>query len=675
MDCKDFILNKTRHNDTTPNINIKNDEFVLMLKTILKKSLGEKLLYLEKNTKKHFSLLNLSLSTTKYLTNLSSTLNKEINKNQNNNQKQNRINKLSKSIKKLNFTGNNFRSKEYKTIIFNTSNTKRSANKTKMKNNTLIQRFRTESKTINFEYNKRNLSKKNINKNNFIFNSPNSLKTYIIPEKNNNKLNNINNSSLSKYISTPIKIINNQKRIIYHSRNLNSMDSNISNMTSENSSFLNNNLKTSKFKGTSLEQTSYRKKNSKNKKLGLIGRLKRSIDKCENKKISNKKGSFMKEINNIQKKTGNKIKNKSSKKVNDNIISNYKSNSKKNTKKRKNSKMNKDNIIKNLEQNWKQEENLINKDPLLITSMKDLEFVPKELMSINISREELNVYINKNKDISVKSNNDKIENIKEKNLLYTIRNYFKLENLIFEEFLPNIMIYLTKEDILQLKNCSKYFSSFIINYYIKLLDKEKIFFLEKQNKLNVKENEITQKLDIKNLILNKGTLKAIKLLNEEIFCRLFYEDKTPNKDILLVYKLYFQIISFKEITNQYNKTLSDDIFWDECRNYFKRNSGNISDILINNIENNKILLTGENLYKIYKCVENNIYKFNSGYFSKLCGTTGLFIFYIRDILDFLGFSSEIKFQKNSYCSFFEIIKYIDYKINTLNTFSLKLLAN
>ena len=180
MDCKDFILNKIKQNDIAPNINIKNDEFVLMLKTILKKSLGGKLLYLEKNTKKHFSLLNLSLSTTKYLTNLSSTLNKEINKNQNNNQKQNRINKLSKSIKKLNFTGNNFRSKEYKKIIFNTSNTKRSANKTKMKNNTLIQRFRTESKTINFEYNKRNLSKKNINKNDFIFNSPNSLKTYII---------------------------------------------------------------------------------------------------------------------------------------------------------------------------------------------------------------------------------------------------------------------------------------------------------------------------------------------------------------------------------------------------------------------------------------------------------------------------------------------------------------
>jgi hypothetical protein len=36
-------------------------------------------------------------------------------------------------------------------------------------------------------------------------------------------------------------------------------------------------------------------------------------------------------------------------------------------------------------------------------------------------------------------------------------------------------------------------------------------------------------LELKNLILNKGTLKAIKLLNEEIFCGLFFGDETPNK--------------------------------------------------------------------------------------------------------------------------------------------------
>ena len=90
---------------------------------------------------------------------------------------------------------------------------------------------------------------------------------------------------------------------------------------------------------------------------------------------------------------------------------------------------------------------------------------------------------------------------------------------------------------------------------------------------------------------------------------------------------------------------------------------------MNNIKGKKIALNGENLYKIYKLTENDITKFCSGYFSKLCGTTGLFIFYIKDILDFLGFSNVTNFQNNLFC---EIISYIDSKINILNSFSLKI---
>ena len=191
----------------------------------------------------------------------------------------------------------------------------------------------------------------------------------------------------------------------------------------------------------------------------------------------------------------------------------------------------------------------------------------------------------------------------------------------------------------------------------------------------MKESEIPHEHELQNLILNKGTIKAIKLLNEEIFCRLFSEEKIPNKDILLVYKVYFQLINYKEITKLYNNYQPDDIIWEKCRHYFRNNHGKISDILINNIEEKKLILTGENLYKIYKLTEKNIYKFCSGYFSKLCGTTGLFVFYIRDILDFIGFSNETKFQKNSFCSFSEIISYLDYKMNILNSFSSKIISN
>ena len=629
----------------------KNKDVKKLLQNILKSSFDIKLSNLEKNSDKHFSKLNLTLSTTKYLTNLTLEITNAIKKvfeNKENNKKLNKIHKLSRSAKKINSNYSNHRLKEYKTFIHNSSIKIGNKLKSERKNNNkLIQRFKTESNTIFYDHNKmqkNNINIKSINpiKKEIIFSSPCSLKKYInnnLENKNKiNKLNTIENP-LSKFITSTNKS-KNKKGKIFHTRNHNSIDINLTNKTSESSSYYNNNLRNSKYKGNSLDQMSYKKTTSKNKKISLIGKLKRSIDKYEEKNINNNKNKGKIGI----------------KKNNNNLLSN---------KKKKNIKINnkkEENIIKNFENNWKKEENIINKDPLLINAMNELEFVPKELISINISRDELNMYINKNKDTSFKSNNDKEKN----EFGFSIKNLIKIENSIFVEYLPNILVFLTKIDIIKLKNCSKNFHSKIINYFIKKIDIEKISFLEKQNKLNLQENEINQNLITPDLHLNKGTLKAIKLLNEDIFCRLFYEEKTPNKDILLVYKVYFQLINYKEITD---KNISDDIFWEQCRNYFQKYKGNISELLINNIQDNKLLFNGDNLYKIYKLTENNEYKFFSGYFSKLCGTTGLFIFYIKDILDYLGFSNEIKFQKNSYYNFFEITKYLDYKMNILNSFS------
>ena len=678
----DVELYDDQINEKVTNINNHNKDIVITLQNILKKNLDKKILNLEKNTKKHFSMLNSTLSNTNYLIELTSVINKEIKKNQNNNQKSSKMHHFSKSVKKLNLAANNFGLKESSTFSNNRSITKRSVIKSERKNTEVIQRFQKETKRIKLdsfskEKNKIN-NNNNKNKKEFIFKSPTSLKRFIIDSDNTNKnkLNTINNSSITKFITSSTKIYN-RNSSIYHRRSHNSMDSNItnSNRTFENSNSINsNNLKTSKYKGSSLDQTSYKKSPNKNKKLGLIGRLKRSIDKFGDKNTSNKKGSLIKdkkeEKNKNKGKIGNKnrssFKNKSSKTVNENnnnISINHKNSIKNSSKKKKGAMINKNLIITNLEKNWKKEENLIDKDPLLITAMKDLEFIPKDLLSINISREELGIYINKTKDKDNKDNKDKDNSSKINN-----EKIIKLENSIFDECLPNILIFLNKIDIIQTKNCSKGFHTLIINYFIKIFDKEKINILEKQNKLNIKENEIEYKIDIKNLNLNKGTIKAIKLLNEEIFCRLFSEEKIPNKDILLAYKVYFQLINYKEITNLYNNELSDDIFWNKCRSYFKNNNGKISELLINNINENKIVITGENLYKVYHLIEKDINKFCSGYFSKLCGTTSLFIFYIKDILDFLGFSDEIKFQNNSYYSFSEIIKYIDYKIKFLNNY-------
>lgn len=614
--------------------NNNNERTVKMLQVMFKNILDKKLINLEKNSEKHFSMLNLTLTTTKYITKLTSEINSGLKKNHHINiPKLNKMHKFSKSVRKMNTIGTSLESERT--------------------NYKVLQRFKSESKNNYFDKNKITKKNININKNVLIFKSPMSFKKFIDNTNSKTKLNSINNSSLNKYINSS-KITNkpnNKKgKNFIHTRNHNSIDSNI---TNEKSSYRNGNVKNSKYKGNSLEQLSFKKNSNGNKKIGLIGKLKRSIDKSEvDKNSPNKKGSLSKDKN----------------------ISKKSSNSNINSYRRKNDckKINKEIIFKNLENNWKKEETLINKDPLLINAMKDLEFIPKELISINISKDELSMFINKSKDTPRNSLKDIF---KEKiNTDFSVINSIKNENSIFIDFLPNIVKFLSLSDIIKFKNSSKKFRSYIFNYYIKIYDIDKVKLLEKKNKLNLKEDEANQKLDIVNLNLTKGTLKAIKLLNEDIFSRLFLEKKTPKKDILLVYKIYFQLIDYKEIIKN-NKDASDNIFWEKCRNYFMEHKGKITDLLIDNIKEKKITLTDVNLYKIYKLYEENDSKLFSAYFSKLCGTTGLFIFYIKDILNFLGFSNEKNYQKNSYYSFSEIINYLDNNIKKLNSFSSKITIN
>ena len=237
----DFNLKEIEGNEKANTQNELKNTMLNMLQIIIKNTLDKKLINLEKNTKKHFSMLNLTLTTTKYLTNLTSSINKDLKRNPNNNQRLNKNHKYSKSVKKMNLTSKNFRLREYTTFSNNQSITKRSIFQSERKNSKVIQRFQTDVKKIKLDYFTKEKIK-NINKKELVFRSPTSLKKFIANPNYQNKLNSTVNSSLSKYISTSIKT-NNKKSLIYHSRNHNSMDINISNMTSENSSILNNNLK------------------------------------------------------------------------------------------------------------------------------------------------------------------------------------------------------------------------------------------------------------------------------------------------------------------------------------------------------------------------------------------------------------------------------------------------
>ena len=74
-------------------------------------------------------------------------------------------------------------------------------------------------------------------------------------------------------------------------------------------------------------------------------------------------------------------------------------------------------------------------------------------------------------------------------------------------------------------------------------------------------------------------------------------------------------------------------------------------------------IEGNNLYKIYKLAYKDLNKIYPQYYSNICGTTGLFTFFIKDILDFVGISNDETIQKKAYWSYAKIIDSIDKKIN------------
>ena len=43
-----------------------------------------------------------------------------------------------------------------------------------------------------------------------------------------------------------------------------------------------------------------------------------------------------------------------------------------------------------------------------------------------------------------------------------------------------------------------------------------------------------------------------------------------------------------------------------------------------------------NIYKLYKLLGDNAFKISPNYYSKLCATTGMIIFVIKDVLEYLG---------------------------------------
>ena len=164
-------------------------------------------------------------------------------------------------------------------------------------------------------------------------------------------------------------------------------------------------------------------------------------------------------------------------------------------------------------------------------------------------------------------------------------------------------------------------------------------YLDKINTIKNNFNEEELNSEIKPIEFTRGALKALSLLNEPEYQKIFDDDTIPSSDLILVYKIYFQLINKEtDIINLINNCSDDALIWENIFKYIKNNTEDdkLGDLFKNELNNMDCSI--ENIFNLIKMVNqsNNKDKLNPLFYSKLCPTTGLLIFLIKESLDYLG---------------------------------------
>ena len=154
--------------------------------------------------------------------------------------------------------------------------------------------------------------------------------------------------------------------------------------------------------------------------------------------------------------------------------------------------------------------------------------------------------------------------------------------------------------------------------------------------------------------LSKGSIKAIELLDNENYNDIFKTEelKPPLDNIILIYRIYFQLINKEELT----EIVSNKIFWENTRNYFLENSGGKIGSFIKEYIS-EFDFTNRNIYILKKLIKGNESKLKPINIENICKTTGLLAFIMKDALEYCGvIFNEKKMMPGIIISYLEYIK-------------------
>ena len=442
----------------------------------------------------------------------------------------------------------------------------------------------------------------------------------------------VNLIDLYNYTNDNIKNKENEKNKNENIKNRNK-NNGLTNKSLKNNENINNDCNKSLIKRALVRKKTVTSKNT------LLNSSKKSKFKSSNSiiKLKNKKtyDSYISTKVPIKtKKTNDKIENSNKK----NVILGYSNKKPEKEKVIKNEKITNENNNKQklfsmdtIEINLQKSDPLLNDEPLLITPITDSDFQKGTEIFSNLKDE------NKSKNI--------IELFGDKELC-----------------LDKIFEFISLIDLIQLKRVSKFFNTKILNYFVKNLSETKNRLISIKNEIS----SISEQKSLSDIKFSEGAKSSIKLLNENTMIKFFQGSRPPRDDILFIFEVFFQMIN-KPIKDENNNKKT---FWEKCCLYFLNEThGKIGDMLNNIIKDNKIDISEDNLYKIYILVKDKLDIIIPSHFNKICSTTPLITFYIKDILNFLGISTdEDDIKQNGYWTYTFIINAIEKKINKIKNF-------
>lgn len=255
---------------------------------------------------------------------------------------------------------------------------------------------------------------------------------------------------------------------------------------------------------------------------------------------------------------------------------------------------------------------------------------------------------------------------------------FSLEKLfdkdcIFVKFLPI-------KDLLNFILINKNYGIYFMEEILKRIDNmRQIMTKEVDSELKeVDKGEEDNIIANKEFILSNKAKKALYLLDERSYMDIFKVRKhnnnnnvylpirnrtnsntIPNDNVIKIYQILMQLTNKQEILSYMN---NKELFWEKVCNYFNINAkGQFGTFIMNLIEH--FDYSKENRMKVVKISSQYLHLFTPSYFTKICSTTALLVFALKDVMEYIGINitlfSKLQNKKSKIIKYGQIIKHMN----------------